>query len=185
MKKATRLSMLGVMILVTGLVIGCASAYMVKTNQLEKGSDFAIVNFIRPSMFGGAIKFGVWDRDQLVGVLTPECCIQYKASPGEHLFLVRAENWGVLKANVTAGKTYTILAEPRMGLMKANVKLTIVKPGDQRLKEWMRGVNYVQMDPAQRAGYVKGRADEALRATKNVESGSAEPDDVLRPEDGE
>ncbi len=36
MKKLTRLSMLGAMILATGLVIGCASAYMVKTNRLEK-----------------------------------------------------------------------------------------------------------------------------------------------------
>src|SRR4030042_136837 len=150
--------------LAAGLLAGCASSYMMKTAKMESGPDFAIVNFIRPSIFGGAIKFGVWDRDKLIGILTPECCIQYQAAPGEHVFLIRAENWGIVKANVQAGKTYTILVEPRLGLIKANVHMTVIKPGDKRLQEWMRNVTYVTVVPDKRAKYVRGRDDDALRA---------------------
>ncbi len=167
------------------LFAGCASTYMIKTAKIESGPDYAIVNFIRPTLFGGAIKFGVWDRDQVVGVLTPERCVQYRAAPGEHLFLIRAENWGIVKATVEAGKTYTILVEPRLGLFKANVHPIVIKPDDKRLAGWMKNVVYETLDPAIRDKYARGRDDDALRAARQVDEGKAQPDDVMSPADGE
>ncbi len=173
-------------LLCTGVLflVGCASMYMVETTQLENGNDYAIVNFIRPSSFGGAIKFGVWDRDTLIGVLTPTTCIQYKATPGVHLFLVRAENWGIVKAKVVAGKTYTLLAEPRMGLLKANVHMTVIKPGDKRLAKWMKDATYVTVDAEKRDAYIKKHIADVKKALIHIDSGSAEIQAAMMPNDG-
>jgi hypothetical protein len=184
MKKRTSLLTIAALAVVVGLLTGCASSMMIATKRIEPGPDFAVVNFIRPSIFGGAIKFGVWDRDTLVGVLTPNCCIQYKAGPGDHIFMIRAENWGVVKATVAAGKTYTIIAEPRMGLMKAQVNMEVIKPKDKRLKGWMKDVDYVTIDPKDRDAYAKDRAKDARAATKNVEAGKANIDATMSPDDG-
>jgi hypothetical protein len=172
-------------VLAVGFLTGCASEYMIQTKPMAVAeADFAIVNFIRPSSFGGAIKFGVWDSDNLIGVLTPQKCIQYKASPGAHIFMIRAENWGIIKAKIAAGKTYTIIAEPRMGLMKANVHMEVIKPKDARLAKWMKGVEYVMVDPAKHDAYVKERADDARKAAQKAEAGTA-AFDLMSPEDGE
>ena len=173
--------------LVAGILLlaGCASSVMIKAAPLAADGDFAVVNFIRPSLFGGAIKFGVWDGETVIGVLTPQTCIQYKASPGEHTFLIRAENWGSIAATVEAGKTYTVLAEPRMGIMKANVHMTVIRPGDKRLKQWMAEAKYVAFNPKKREAYARKRSDEARAAADKVESGKVKPQGVMTADDGE
>ena len=172
------------LLLLFGLLSGCASSMMIRSDTVIKpGPDYAVVNFLRPSVFGGAIKFGIWDQENFIGILTPKNYIQYQASPGEHLFMARAENWAVIKATVEAGKTYYILGAPRMGVWKARVALEVVKPDDPRLNGWMEKITPITVDPAQRDTYVKERLESVRQAVKNVQDGKA-AFDVMNASDG-
>ena len=162
---------------------GCSSSMMKPAEVIQASPEYAVVNFLRPSSFGGAIMFGMWDRENLVGILTSKNYIQYKARPGEHIFLARAENWSVIKANVLAGKTYYVLASPRMGWGKARVSLEVLKPDDKRIDEWMASLKPIAVDPAQRDAYVKERESSIKQAVENVQNGSAEFS-IMNPEDG-
>lgn len=171
-------------VLITVFLSGCASSMMIRSETiLQPGPDYAVVNFLRPSVFGGAIKFGVWDKDNFVGILTPKNYIQYKATPGEHLFMARAENWAVIKADLAAGKTYYIIGEPRMGAWKARVALTVANPKDPKVQQWMQTLTPVTVDPAQRDAYVNERVDDVRQAVQNVQNGTARFD-IMRPTDG-
>ena len=171
-------------VLTLEVLSGCASSMMLKAEtKLEPGPDYAVVNFIRPSSFGGAIKFGIWDKDNFIGILTPKNYIQYKASPGEHMFMARAENWAVLKATVAAGKTYYILGEPRMGAWKARVALTVAEPNDPKVQKWMEKLTPTTVDPAQKDAYVQRTVEDVRTAVKNVETGSV-PYEVMKVTDG-
>jgi len=183
MKTISFRSTLVLLVMVLGLS-GCASSMMLKADSiLSPGPNYAVVNFLRPSALGGAIKFGIWDRDNFIGILTPRNYIQYKASPGEHLFMARAENWAVIKATVAAGKTYYILAAPRMGVWKARVAMEVVKPDDEKLQKWMDSLEPITVDPAQRDAYVSERVADVRTAVDNVESGKADFS-VMNPADG-
>ena len=69
-------------------------------------ANHAVVTFMRPSSFGGAIQFGIWDGENFVGILSAGSSIQYLAEPGEHLFLGRAENWSYVSAKLVGVKNY-------------------------------------------------------------------------------
>jgi len=184
MRKLGFRSTLVLLVVVLAVLSGCASSLMIRSETvLVPGPDYAVVNFLRPSSLGGAIKFGLWDKDNLVGILTPKNYIQYKASPGEHIFMARAENWSIIKATVVAGKTYYILAAPRMGVWKARVSMEVIRPDDSRLSKWMSSLEPIMMDPAQRDAYVNERVGDVRTAVQNVQAGKAEFD-VMKPTDG-
>ena len=72
------------------LLSGCAASIMQQAAiKPEPAREKAIVTFMRPSYFGGAIQFGIWDREKFVGILEAGSLLQYETEPGEHLFLFR------------------------------------------------------------------------------------------------
>jgi len=129
------------------------------------------------------VKFGIWDKENFIGILTPKNYIQYKAFPGEHLFLARAENWAVIKGSLEAGKTYYILASPRMGAWKARVAMEVLRPDDPRLNEWMRSLTPSTVDPGKRDAYVQEWLEPVRKAVENIEAGRADFI-VINPSDG-
>lgn len=173
-----------VLLLATALLTGgCASSMMLPTEAFTAGPDYAVVNFLRPSSFGGAIKFGIWDREEFIGIVTPKSYVQYKASPGEHLFMARAENWSVIKATVEAGKTYYIIAEPKMGVWKARVAMTVQDPNDARVAKWMRALRPIAVDPVKRDAYMADHLPGVKEAAQSVEAGKIEYS-TMKPADG-
>jgi len=167
---------------------GCASSVNVMipaTATPEPDASSAVVTFMRPSSFAFAIKFGMWDGEELVGVLSAKSKISITVAPGEHVFLGRAENWAVVKANLEAGKHYYVLVRPRMGLAKAGVIMDPVKADttEAQLTEWLDKSNPVQIDPAQEAAYVSARLPQVRTALQNVADGKADFN-VLATEDG-
>ena len=113
-------------ILVTGIFLlsGCgASSLMMKVPPLgAPDNQHAMVTFLRPAVFfGDAIRFGVWDSENFVGILARGSYVQYITKPGEHLFLARAENWSYVKADLEAGKHYFIFTRVFPGGWKARV----------------------------------------------------------------
>ena len=161
------------------LASGCAStpSQMVRatgTPQLESGK--ALVTFLRPSSYGGAVSFGIWDSEQFVGELKGKTSVSYLASPGEHVFFAKAENWAVTKATLAAGKRYYVLMRPRMGLMKAGVIMDPVKSStpDAEIEGWQRESPLFAPDPAKVEAYTREWLPQVRKAIENYNAGKAD-----------
>jgi hypothetical protein len=144
----------------------CATSIMMAVPRVTAPPpDYAIVTFLRPSSFGGSIDFGLWDGENLVGVITPGKYIQYKAAPGKHLFLGRAENWTICEADLAAGQNYYILANTFVGFWKARVAFDPVRKGDtnvtdDQIKNWMTTLTPMGVDPAKKDAYVSSHIND-------------------------
>lgn len=112
---------------------GCAgsSIYMRRSLSRPPGPPpgQALVYFLRPSGFGYAVDFQIWDEDRCIGVALAKSAFAYACDPGRHLFLAIAENKVGCEADLAAGRTYYIIVEPRMGAWRARVGLIPVTPG--------------------------------------------------------
>jgi hypothetical protein len=167
---------------------GCSSSMMTQTEtQVLDSPDQALVTFIRPSMFGGAIQFGIWDGDHFIGVLSAKSYVQYLAEPGEHLFLARAENWSYVKANLEAGKEYFIIGKVFPGVWKARVALDPVANGDGTnqadIDRWLTELKPTTVLPEKYEGYVSPRVAQVKEAAGEVDNGKVKYE-VLLKEDG-
>ena len=159
---------------------GCGSRIMTEAkliSQPEQGR--ALVTFIRPAWVGGAISFGLWDSDNLVGVLVSGQCIQYQTVPGEHYFLARSENWSCVKADLAADKHYVIKTNPFMGMWKARVAFDPMTKSDyeeggklKQVQKWLTKLKPVKPDPQKDlVAYVEHRRKQVLEARDMFETG--------------
>lgn len=161
----------------TGLLLSsCGSSLMMQTQRIQQPEDqYALVTFIRPSVFGGAIQFGLWDSENLIGILSAKSYVQYLVEPGEHIFLGRAENWSYVKANLEPGKHYYILGRVFPGVWKARVALEPINKNsdvtDQQLKEWLENLAPTTMIPEKKAAYAKPRIKQVNQAVSDLQSG--------------
>ena len=99
----------------------------------------AVVRFMRPSGFGYAINFNIWDGEKVIGNSVAKSQFDYLADPGKHLFVAVAENQAFLEAELESGKTYYILTQVKMGAWKARVGLIAVNSGS---KFWDKVMEY-------------------------------------------
>jgi len=155
---------------------GCASTIMqqVEPVSLEPLSDKALVTFMRPSYFGGAIQFGIWDSENFVGVLSAGSSIQYLADPGEHVFLARAENWSYVKAELEGGKQYYIIGKVFPGIWKARVALDPVNVGDEdaeKVAMWLGKLKPTAVMPDKLEAYVTPRTEQVKAAVAEIDNG--------------
>jgi hypothetical protein len=139
-------------------------------------ADHALVTFIRATSYGGAIDFGLWDGDKLIGVIDPKAYIQYKATPGEHVFLARAENWSYVKANLEEGRNYYILTNVSMGVWKARVVLVPITKGNEKygqseIDNWMSRLKPTTPDPAKVDAYRAPRVEQVRNNAAKVGRG--------------
>jgi len=132
--------------------MSCAgsSSYM-KPSQglLAPTNDKALVRFMRPSGFGFAINFNIWDGEKVIGNSVAKSQFDYLADPGKHLFVAVAENKVFLEADLEAGKTYYILTQVRMGAWKARVGFVSVNKGSEywdKVKEYEKELNKLEPD---------------------------------------
>jgi hypothetical protein len=177
---STGVRVLAGLALVAFLASGCSSggSVMMQTERVsapEPGK--ALVTFIRPSGFGGAITFGMWDSDDFVGILGAGTCIQRQVTPGEHYFLARAENWSCVKANLATDKQYVIKANPAMGVWKARVALDPVTEADYKngqlkdVQKWLAKLRPMTPNPEAVEAYVQPRLAQVREAKSSFESG--------------
>jgi hypothetical protein len=173
------------------LVTGCASTMMTTTNRIATPPEGkALVTFFRPSMFGGAIQFGIWDGDQVVGVLSANSYIQYAAQPGEHLFLARAENWSYLKAHLEAGKEYYVIGRVFPGVWKARValdpikKADLAKPGEkEKVEGWLKDLSPTAPMESKVEEYSSPRLDHVRQGMEEFKKGEVTYE-IVDVEDG-
>jgi hypothetical protein len=159
-------------LLLAGLT-GCQSSLMVKSGGSAPTPQpgKALVVFMRPSSLGGAIQSSVYDThekgDKFIGIVSSKAKIAYQAEPGEHLFMVIAENADFMVAHLDAGKTYYALVSPRMGVWKARFSLLPIhnqagakySMQSSDFREWMDKTAWVNVTPAAEAWYREHAAD--------------------------
>lgn len=170
----------GVITLVGFLALtGCASSMMQPAvPQSAPESSRALVTFLRPSYFGGAIQFGIWDSDQFAGILEPGSYIQILVSPGEHVFLARAENWSYVHAELEAGRQYFILAKVFPGIWKARVAYDPIRQGDPEtdadIANWLSGLKPIGVIDEKVDAYTEPRLEQVRQAVADFRSGTVE-----------
>ncbi len=155
----------------------CGSHMMAPSQSLTTVEDnYALVSFVRPSGFGGAIRFSLWNSDQFIGVLTAGSIIQFKTAPGEHIFIARGENWSYVKANIQGGRHYLIEGKVFPGVWKARVGLAPInvnEPGYRiKAEKWLNSLNPISVKPELVEGYVAPRIDEVRKAHDEYTSGN-------------
>ena len=131
------------------LIAGCAgeSQYMRKsTPPTAPPPDKALVYFMRPSGFGFAINFQIYDRYELVGLSQAKSYFAYACDPGKHLFIGVAENKRAVDADLEAGKSYYIITGVHMGGWKARMSFVPVTRGSEfwdKVEVYKRDLNFV------------------------------------------
>lgn len=155
---------------------GCASAIMQPAPTLAAPeTSQALVTFLRPTYFGGAIQFGIWDEDRFVGILSAGSYVQYLAAPGEHVFLARAENWSYVRARLEGGRRYYILGKVFPGVWKARVAFDPVRradpTGDDEIERWLEELKPTEVVPEKREAYAAPRLVQVGEAVQAFRSG--------------
>lgn len=157
------------------ILSGCASPMMKQVQKIDLAeTNKAMVTFLRPTVFGGAIQFGMWDGDQFVGILSANSYIQYLVTPGEHYFLGKAENWSCVKANLEAGKKYYIIGKVFPGIWKARIAFDPIKTGDEpqsQVDEWMKTLKPTSIDESKKDDYVRPRINEVRNQVGEFKAG--------------
>lgn len=164
-------------VIVTVLLASCAGNPPMRTAEqdLKAVPDAALIVFLRPNQlaFGGA-EISLWDRGKFIGLIEPVTFISYRVKPGEHVFMVKAENWDIVKGKVSAGKTYYFWIDPRAGLVGTRVSMTVLDPDDKRIKDWMSRCRPITLQNlGQAAVYEKKYKLHVAKAISNLDSGKA------------
>jgi hypothetical protein len=114
----------------------------------------AVVVFMRPSSFGGAVQSSVFDVSTdpmtLVGIVSAKTKVAYTTDPGVRRFMVIGETAEFIDATFLAGKTYYARVTPHWGAWKARFSLDPVeqaKTGKQ-LDEDLARTSWVANTPA-------------------------------------
>lgn len=170
-------------LVLVGLILitlsGCVSMQVMKPAEMLPPfqTDDVLVTVVRPqTFFGAAISSSIWDTDKLVGVIAGGQYVQYKTTPGKHLFVCRAENWSYLSAEFLPGKHYIIRADVFPGVWKARITLNPFNKSDEDYKEtvngWLTNLKPLKLDPLKIDEYATKRLDEVRMAVKNFRDGN-------------
>ena len=168
-----------VLVVVVLVLSGCASSMMQPVApQPAPATSSAQVTFLRPSYFGGAIQFGIWDSDRFVGILEPGSYIQIQVPPGEHVFLARAENWSYVHADLEAGRQYFVLAKVFPGIWKARVAYDPILKDDPQtdaeIRQWLSGLKPIGVIPDKVEAYSAPRREQVRQAVTDFHNGAVQ-----------
>ncbi|MBU0675992.1 MAG: hypothetical protein KJ950_15255 [Proteobacteria bacterium] len=156
---------------------GCGSSIMTRVPTIEKpDAGMALVTVMRPSLFGGGIKFSLWDGENFQGILTAKSYIQFQATPGKHMLMARAENWSGVDAELQAGRHYYVIARPIMGAWKARVALDPVSRdqyNEGQVEKWMKGLTPTAVIDGKGENYAAPRLEQVRTAISNFNNGQA------------
>ena len=114
------------------LLSGCAATtqYFQLSDSVKKGNNFdnqtmAQIYVLRPSSFGSAITFKIYQGEKFIGELGPKGYLSWQVDPanGKIEVISKAENYSVLMVTPEVGKTYYIHQKVKMGWIMARTGL--------------------------------------------------------------
>lgn len=142
------------LLVLLGVVAGCAtSPHLVEVSNPEEymapESGKALVVFMRPSSFGGAIQATLYDGMDYFATISAQTRVAYQAEPGEHLFMVIGESADFMAAELLPEKTYYALVTPRMGVWKARFSLKPINDGfpDEDFQDYLESTRLMRVNP--------------------------------------
>ncbi|MBI5026565.1 MAG: hypothetical protein HZC12_07550 [Nitrospirae bacterium] len=118
---------------------------------LSPTKEKALVRFMRPSGFGWAINFNIWDGDKVIGNSVAKSQFDYLADPGKHLFVAVSENKVFLEADLDAGKIYYVITRVYKGAWRARVAFLAINKGSEywdKVLEYEKELNRLEPDTA-------------------------------------
>lgn len=161
----------------------------------------ALVIFLRSTQVGALISASVYDapdaETKFIGIIQNGQRVAYQAEPGQHRFMVIAENADFMEATLEAGKTYYVLISPRPGAWKARFSLLPIHNDpkaeeslhSEDFKKWMAKTNLVENTDKTLAWYEETKPSiEEKKADYLKKWAVMAPDDkaqlTLKAEDG-
>ena len=190
MKRTVQFGLLTILVL---LLTACATTQMteVAAGQQVAGPapGKALVYFLRPSMFGGAIQSTVYDGDQYIGTVSAGTHVAYQADPGQHMFMVIGENADFMQADLLADKTYSAVVAPRMGMWKARFSLNPNNGqySDAQVREWLESTKEVTVNAEGLRWAQENAASIQQKKAEDLPRWQAKPEaekQILRAESG-
>ncbi|MBW2016911.1 MAG: hypothetical protein JRJ01_08735 [Deltaproteobacteria bacterium] len=157
------------------LAAGCAgsSPYMRQSSPPGDNppADKARVYFMRPSGFGFAVHFQIWDRENLIGLAQAKSYFVYECDPGKHLFIGIAENKRAVEADLKAGKSYYILTQVKMGGWKARMGFIPVRRNSEywdQVERYRRDLLFTSPDRAQLERWLAANGSKATAVIRHT-----------------
>ena len=155
--------------------VGCAATMRDADRLLEPDAERALVTFLRPAGYNDPTDFSLWNDERFIGVLEPRRLIQYRATPGQHLFVGHAHNWAFVSATLEAGKHYYVLGKVYPGEWGAQVALYPVNDEfpveEEQLSAWLRTTVRSEVVPEQRQPYQAAHQDRVRAKVLQFEEG--------------
>jgi len=167
------------------LCSGCATFMKIGEPLGAPSAGEAIVTFIQPFgvMMGGGGNVSLWDGETFIGDTYAGSIVQYKAAPGKHLFLAKAENWSYVSADLQSGKNYYIRVQSYIGVLQSRVALDPVQKGDEAdIDEWMKDYKVYRLDKDAAAAYAEKMLPKVKEAIAELEKDNVKFE-MLNPED--
>lgn len=176
---------------------GCASKFMQPAapgTRIAPRSDAATVVFVRPSSFGAAINPTIFDEQgRFLGDAQANAHFVATVAPGEHMFIVWAENTGPIRATLLPGRVYFIEVSMKPGAFQARAHLLAITPRSEQwtqVREWLSDTKPTIADTAAGDAYLAGRRDDVVERIRRANEAFANFDEeeraarTLHPNDG-
>ncbi len=176
---------LALLTLSLGLFSACAVMSPHMTVQegnpvLKPEAGKALLVFLRPSSYGGAVQATIYDGAAYIGTISANTKIAYQADPGKHMFMVIGESADFMQADLVAGKTYYARVSARMGIWKARFSFEPENGGTsaEELNAWLKETRLARINDQGRKWAMENKAsimqkhDEYLPVWNNKEKSS-------------
>lgn len=163
------------LLVATLIALLCACGPLMLRSEKSEGphEGGALITFLHPFEVGKKGTFDLWDGDQFIGKLSSGTLIEWQAGPGEHYFMAKAANWSVVKATLTAGERYYVIARPAMsGLEVAVVLEPATLTGEASdLTKWLSRLKPVAAEPEKALEHTSYHANEARKIRRKAKAG--------------
>ncbi|MBO6589427.1 MAG: hypothetical protein JJ935_09940 [Muricauda sp.] len=166
------------------LLLAIYAASPVKAQDSDNvPNNKAVVYFVRAKSMGSLVNFTYFDGERAIGKFNGRKYLRYECDPGEHLFWARSENRSFVEANLAGGKTYMIEALPRMGGLKAAVKLVPVDIESHNMKKIIKlfsKKDMVQFTEEEIAELQKEMTEVIVRGMERYQQGKEEGEEMAK-----
>ena len=88
---------------------------------------------------------GIWTENEFIGAMINESYIEVDVTEGKHMFYTKYGSWGILEANVIAGKTYFVELDSNVGWNNIYSAL-IPKEGTLELKDKVLALQRIEIN---------------------------------------
>ena len=118
------------------LLICTIQSNLIAAQDFQKPSEGkSVVYFLRTSNLGAAINFKYFVDEEYLGKFAGKNYARYELEPGKHLLWAKSENLDFMQADLKENAIYLVHVKPKMGGLKAAVRLEVIDVNDTKLFE--------------------------------------------------